>query len=82
MTIAGTLTDLRVPDGWTLELLDRRPDYLLLSTPLPRRYMATLDFGRRGFRSRAQHDGHARRRGVEQAPQAVRRPRLEAGARR
>ena len=43
--------DLRIPDGWTIEPLERRPDYALLSTPAPYRYMATLDFRMRGFRS-------------------------------
>ena len=43
--------DLRVPNGWMLEPLPRMPDYLLLSTPLPVRYMATIDFRARGVRS-------------------------------
>lgn len=43
--------DLRIPDGWALEPLERQPDYFLLSTPSPGRYMATLDFAHRGFRS-------------------------------
>ena len=42
---------LRIPDGWTLEPLERQPDYALLSTPPPGRYMATLDFGVRGIRA-------------------------------
>lgn len=41
---------LRIPKGWTLEPLERLPDYALLSTPSPR-YMATVDFRLRGFRS-------------------------------
>lgn len=45
------LLSLRIPEGWTLEPLDRLPDYALLSTPSPNRYMATLDFRLRGFRS-------------------------------
>lgn len=45
------MTDLRIPDGWTLEPLERLPDHALLSTPSPRRYMATIDFRSRGFRS-------------------------------
>ena len=47
----AALPDLCVPDGWTLESLERRPDYALLSTPSPRSYMATVDFRLRGFRS-------------------------------
>lgn len=46
-----THPDLSAPDGWTLELLERRPDYALLSTPSPRQFMATIDFRMRGFRS-------------------------------
>lgn len=42
---------LRIPEGWTLEPLERQPDYALLSTPEPRRYMATIDFRARGIRS-------------------------------
>lgn len=42
---------LRIPEGWTLEPLERMPDYGLLSTVLPVRYMATIDFVRRGIRS-------------------------------
>jgi hypothetical protein len=42
---------LRIPDGWTLEALERQPDYALLSTPSPKRYMATIDFRARGIRS-------------------------------
>jgi hypothetical protein len=42
---------LRVPESWTLEPLERQPDYALLSTPSPVRYMATIDFKRRGIRS-------------------------------
>lgn len=42
--------DLRVPDGWVLELLPRQPEHVLLSTPLPNRYMATIDFRARGVR--------------------------------
>jgi len=45
------LLALRIPDGWTLEPLERRPDYALLSTPSPGRYMATIDFRARGIRS-------------------------------
>lgn len=42
---------LRIPEGWTLEPLERMPDYALLSTPPPSRYMATIDFRARGLRS-------------------------------
>ncbi len=41
----------RIPDGWTLEPLERLPDHALISTPPPGRYMATIDFHARGFRS-------------------------------
>ena len=53
-TGSSSLTEqegLRIPAGWTLEALERRPDYLLLLTPPPGRYMATIDFKRRGIRS-------------------------------
>jgi hypothetical protein len=43
--------DLRLPDGWTFESFPRDEHYALLSTPSPRRYMATIDFRARGFRS-------------------------------
>lgn len=49
-----TKLSLRIPDGWTLEPLERQPDppdYVLLSTSEPVRYMATIDFRLRGFRS-------------------------------
>lgn len=42
---------LRIPDGWTQEELSRQPDYVLISTPSPGRYMATIDFRLRGFRT-------------------------------
>lgn len=45
------LADLRVPEGWTLEPLERQPDYALLITLLSPRYMATIDFRARGIRS-------------------------------
>lgn len=45
------MTDLQIPDGWVLESLERRPDYVLITTPPPHRCMATLDFRLRGFRS-------------------------------
>jgi hypothetical protein len=34
-----------------LEPLERQPDYMLLTTPPPMRYTATIDFCKRGFRS-------------------------------
>ncbi len=40
-----------VPDGWTLEPLPRLPDHALLTSPLPGRYMATVDFRARGIRA-------------------------------
>jgi hypothetical protein len=43
--------DLRIPDGWPLEVLPRMPDHALLSTPLPIRCMATIDFRARGIRT-------------------------------
>jgi len=48
---AAPLTDLRVPDGWTLAPLPRVADFALLSTPAPRHYMVTIDFRARGIRS-------------------------------
>lgn len=42
---------LCIPEGWTIETLDRLPDHALLSTPSPRRYMVTIDFKRRGLRT-------------------------------
>ncbi|HSX22883.1 MAG TPA: hypothetical protein VLE97_08940 [Gaiellaceae bacterium] len=45
------MLSLRIPKDWTLEPLERLPDYALLSTPPPRRYMATVDFKHRGVRS-------------------------------
>jgi hypothetical protein len=47
----GAFGDLRIPKGWTLESLERQPDYALLSTSSSPRYMATIDFKRRGIRS-------------------------------
>ena len=48
---AATSEGARVPEGWTIEPLPRQPDYVLISTPAPQRYMATVDFRARGFRS-------------------------------
>lgn len=45
------LDGLVVPEGWSLEGLPRQPDHVLLSTPPPGRYMATIDFHLRGFRA-------------------------------
>jgi len=45
------LDELRVPEGWTLEPLERQPNYALLTTALSPRYMATIDFRARGIRS-------------------------------
>lgn len=42
---------LRIPEGWTLEPLERLPDYMLLTTPPSPSYMATIDFKHRGIRS-------------------------------
>lgn len=42
---------LTVPEGWTLEPLERQPDHTLLSTPAPFRYSVTIDFRLRGFRA-------------------------------
>lgn len=50
MTIESAPAGLRIPEGWTLEPLERQPDYMLLSTSAPR-YMATIDFEHRGIRS-------------------------------
>lgn len=51
MPQAPRADDLRIPDGWTLEPFARQPDYALLSTPSPGRYIATIDFRARGIRS-------------------------------
>lgn len=45
------INDLKIPKGWTLEPMERERDYVLLSTPSPDRYMATLDLRGRGFRA-------------------------------
>ena len=50
MPQAPRADDLRIPDGWTLKPFARQPDYALLSTPSPGRYMATIDFRARGIR--------------------------------
>lgn len=42
---------LHIPEGWKLEPIERDPDHVLISTPSPRYYMATLDFRARGFRT-------------------------------
>ena len=42
---------LRIPEGWAIESLERRPDFALITTPSPLRYMVTVDFRARGFRS-------------------------------
>lgn len=49
--ITEDLRSLRIPEGWSLEPLERQPDYALLSTPSPGRYMATIDLRARGIRS-------------------------------
>lgn len=49
--VSSAFAGLHVPDGWTLEELPRQPDYALVTTPPPRRYMATVDLRLRGFRS-------------------------------
>lgn len=46
-----TPKDIRIPEGWTLEPLEGIPDYALLSTVEPLRFMVTIDFRARGFRS-------------------------------
>jgi hypothetical protein len=53
VSVTGPKLDihLRLPVGWTLEQLERDVDHALLSTPSPGRYMATIDFCARGFRS-------------------------------
>ena len=45
------VTGLSVPEDWTIEYLPRQPDFVLVSTPLPGRIMATVDFRLRGFRT-------------------------------
>lgn len=49
--------DVRVPDGWTIEMMPRIPDQLVLNTPSPLRYTVTIDFGKRGFRGGYSSDG-------------------------
>ena len=44
------MSELSVPEGWTLEPLERQPDHALLSTPAPHRYSVTIDFKMPGFR--------------------------------
>ena len=45
------LTKLKIPEGWALERADHFGDQAYLSTPGPTRYVATIDFALRGFRS-------------------------------
>jgi hypothetical protein len=45
-----SLSVLTVPEGWTLEPMERQPDHAFLSTPAPLRYSVTIDFKLRGFR--------------------------------
>jgi hypothetical protein len=45
------MTAFRIPDGWTLTPMPNLPDQMLLETPSPGRYMTTIDFGKRGFRT-------------------------------
>lgn len=46
-----SLSALTVPEGWTLEPMERQPDHALLSTPAPFSYSVTIDFRLRGFRA-------------------------------
>jgi hypothetical protein len=51
MPVSASREDnLRIPDGWTLESLERLPDHVLLTSPPPGRYMTTIDFRARGIR--------------------------------
>ena len=42
---------MHVPEGWLLEAMPRLPDHVILHTPPPGRYMATIDFHARGIRA-------------------------------
>lgn len=42
---------VHVPDGWSLESMPRLLNHVILSTPPPGHYMATIDFHARGFRA-------------------------------
>lgn len=43
--------DVIVPEGWSLEQMERLPNHVLISTPPPMYYMATIDFHARGLRN-------------------------------
>jgi hypothetical protein len=49
--VTANNSTLRIPDGWTLEMLERSTDHALLTTPSPLRLMTTIDFKLRGFRT-------------------------------
>jgi hypothetical protein len=51
------LTKLTVPEGWTLDADRVLGDQALLTTGGPVRYMATIDFTNRGFRSGCAYSG-------------------------
>lgn len=50
VTGESSFAGLIIPEGWTLEPLERQPDHALVSTPAPSRYSVTLDLKLRGFR--------------------------------
>ncbi len=43
------MSGFALPDGWTSERLD--DDHVLIQTPSPERYMATVDFRARSWRT-------------------------------
>lgn len=45
------LAKLKIPEGWKLEQAEGFGDQAYLTTPSPSRYIATIDFANRGFRS-------------------------------
>ena len=49
-TSNSPVSGLRIPDGWTIEMLPRTTDHALISTPSPLSLMVTIDFKLRGFR--------------------------------
>lgn len=48
---ADEVKTLNIPNEWRLEPLERFPNFALLTSPAPERYMTTIDFQARGLRS-------------------------------
>ncbi len=42
---------LTKPEGWTLEPIDSLAHHVVLTSPVPDRFMATIDFRSRGIRT-------------------------------